>query len=565
MLHGIVQALVVVSLAAPGGAPSPAPADTGLAELLRNRIEASSGEGGGGIVRIVVGLDVVHAAQSLPRFYERRGYEPAWVAGDLEPAQALLRALRRAPLEGLRAEDYHLSRLETLLQTVVIEGGESDAGTLIDLDLLLTDAFLIYGSHLLVGRVDPADLDSEWRANRRDIDMVPVLERALAHGFIEEELVELLPAYGEYRALRDALARYRRVQKEGGWPRMTEGGTMRRGDRGDRIASLRARLAATRDLHPTLRAGDTFDAVLELAVRRFQERHGLAETGVVDLQTLTELTVPVERRIEQLIVNMERWRWLPQNLGARHARVNIAGFDMGVYEDDQLVLDMRAMVGHQYRRTPVFSDTISLVVFAPWWNVPRSIAVQDIVPRVATEGTDYLIRNRIQVWAGWGASSREIAPHTVAWASVDTARFAMRFRQEPGPTNPLGNVKFMFPNEFDVYVHDTPAREMFGQAERAFSSGCIRIERPAEFAEYLLRGAGWTADRVARAMSGTTEQTVRVSEPLPIHILYWTAWAGSDGRIHFRNDIYLRDEPLERALEEPAPSAALGGTIERDA
>lgn len=559
-------AVVILPVATPAAAQEVAPAH-GLDELLRNRIEASAGESGGDRAHITVGTDRIHASRSLPRFYERRGYEPAWVADDLVNAEALLRAIRRAELEGLRSRDYHLRRLEESMQTVIVdrmEGRPSESGLLIDLDLLLTDAFLIYGSHLLVGRVDPTDLDPEWIANRRDVDMVPVLEDALRTGLVEAALVDLLPPYIEYRALRDALARHRRVQREGGWPRLEAGGTMRPGDRGEQIPPLRARLAATRDLDPRLQRGDRFDDDVEQAVRRFQDRHGLAVTGVVDLQTLMELTAPVEQRIEQIIVNMERWRWLPQDLGRRHARVNVAGFDFSVYEDGAQLMRMRAMVGHQYRRTPVFSDTITLVVFAPWWNVPASIAVNDVVPRLAQEGPGYAARNRIHVTTGWGASARRVDPATVDWAAVDTGRFQYRFRQEPGPTNPLGNVKFMFPNAFDVYVHDTPAREMFQQAERAFSSGCIRIERPEEFAEYLLRGApGWTSGRIAQAMAGTSELSVRVPEPLPIHILYWTAWAGDDGRINFRNDIYQRDEPLERALEEPAPSARLDAAVWR--
>lgn len=530
-----------------------------LAERLRNRIEASSGESAGGRLQLTVGSDIVHAAISLPRFYERRAYEPAWLGADLSHARALLDAIRNAEREGLRTRDYHLPRIERLIARIDATGRlpeDAEADQLVDLDLLLTDAFLILGSHLLIGRVDPVELDAEWRANRRSVDLVPVLENALATGEVAAALAALLPPYSEYRALRDALARYRRAAREGGWPRLDEGGTLRPGDSGERVAALRARLAATRDLDPRLGRDDRFDADVAAAVRGFQERHGLDTTGVVDLQTLSELSAPIERRIEQLIVNMERWRWLPQDLGQRHVRVNIAGFDLGVYEAGEQVLTMRAMVGHQYRRTPVFSDTISLVVFAPWWNVPRTIAVQDVVPRIVDQGPDYLSRNRIEVWTGWGSSARRVDPASVRWATVDTARFQYRFRQEPGPTNPLGHVKFLFPNAFDVYVHDTPAREMFSRAERAFSSGCIRIERPEVLAEYLLRGSpGWTPARISRAMAAANEATVRVPEPVPVHILYWTAWSGADGRIHFRNDIYRRDEPLERALEEPAPGA----------
>lgn len=529
-----------------------------LADAIRARIEAAVAPAVDELPRIVIGHELVHSRVDLPRFYEGREWQPAWVAdSSLAHAQALVRAIRRADQDGLRPADYHLASIEQLLRGVARArrlGWPTPTEVLVDLDLLLTDAFLILASHLAVGRVESTLLDPVWIENRRELDMVAVLERSLEHGLIESELAELLPPYVEYRALRDALARYRRLAREGGWPRIEQGGTLRPGDRGEPVVALRARLAATRELDPRLARGDAYDADVEAAVRAFQQRHGLAETGVVDLHTLAELTTPVEQRIQQLIVNMERWRWLPQDLGERHARVNIAGFDFSVYEDDERVMEMRAMVGHQYRQTPVFSDTITLVVFAPWWGVPNTIAVQDILPRVLSEGPDYLVRNRIQVWRGYSAPIR-VDPLRVDWAAVDTADFPYRFRQEPGPTNPLGNVKFLFPNSFDVYVHDTQAREMFEQAERAFSAGCIRIERPADFAEYLLAPAGWDRARVGRAMAGTSEATVRVPDPLPIHILYWTAWADEQGRIQFRNDIYLRDEPLRRALEESAPAA----------
>ena len=544
------KAVLFAVLLAPGASAEPE-----LADAIRKRIESATAPAVDELPRIVVGHDVVHARLDLPRFYEDRDWQPAWATDStLTAAEAMVRAIRRADLDGLQPGDYHLASIEQMLRFVARArrvGGEAPTDMLVDLDLLLTDAFLILGSHLAVGRVEPTAIDPVWIPNRRNLDMPAVLERALAHGLIGEELAELLPPYIEYRALRDALARYRRLAREGGWPRIDQGGTMRPGDRGEQVAALRARLAATRELDPRLARGDAYDGDVEAAVRAFQRRHGLDESGVVDLHTLAELTAPVERRIQQLIVNMERWRWLPHDLGRRHARVNIAGFDFSVYENDRQVMSMRAMVGHQYRQTPVFSDTITLVVFAPWWGVPRSIAVQDIVPRVIQEGPDYLVRNRIQVWSG----SVRVDPATVDWMAVDTAAFRFRFRQEPGPTNPLGNVKFLFPNSFDVYVHDTQARDMFAQAERAFSAGCIRIERPAEFAEYLLGRAGWDAQRIERAMAATTEATVRVPDPLPIHILYWTAWADEAGRIQFRNDIYLRDEPLERALAEHAPAA----------
>lgn len=536
--------------------PSPE-AVAALDEALRNRLEAAGGEGLGRLARVVVGREPVYATAALPTFYERRSFQPAWLSGGLDAARELVGAIRAAEREGLRPSDYHLERLQRLLERIEAARATNTGAhpeLLIDLELLLTDAFLVYGSHLVAGRVDPVELDPEWRPFDRGIDMVSVLERALERGEVAASLQSLLPGHAGYANLRDALTRYRALRRAGGWSQVDGGPALRPGDRGERVRQLRQRLAATRDLSPRLAGGDGYDEDVEGAVRAYQERHGLEVDGAVGLMTLAELNAPVEQRIGQIELNMERWRWLPEDLGARHIRVNIAGFDLSVHEDTGTVTRMRAMVGHQYRKTPVFSDTVRLVVFAPYWNVPRTIAVQDIVPKVR-EDVGYLERNRIEVWAGWGESARRVAPRTVDWARVDTTRFAYRFRQDPGATNPLGRVKFLFPNRFDVYVHDTPGREMFAKAERAFSSGCIRIERPAELAHYLLASAGWSEARAETAMQRTSEQTVRVARPVPIHILYWTAWIDDDGRVQFRNDIYLRDGPLREAMQSPPPTA----------
>lgn len=542
-----------------GGAMTEATARRYAVEILRNWLEAAAGEALSGPASVSIGEDAVLAVHALPTFYERNGFRPVWTERGLERPRALLRAVQAAEREGLRPADYHANQIQALLALVEAARDAREAPdpyVLVDLDLLLTDAFLLYGTHLRHGRVDPTTVDPEWRAVRDGVDMVALLEQALESGQVERTLAGLLPEHREYGLLRDALARYRAIQRAGGFPAV-QGGTLRPGDSGEAVAALRARLAADWDLSPRSAGGDRFDDEVERAVRRFQDRHGLPVTGIVEIQTLAELSAPVERRIEQVALNMERWRWLPEELGERHLRVNIAGFGLTAHDGDRVELDMRAMVGHQYRKTPVFSDTVRYVVFAPYWNVPRTIAVQDIVPQAA-EDPGYLVRNHIQVWRGWGANAERLDPLSVPWGSVDTTRFAYRFRQEPGATNPLGRVKFLFPNAHDVYVHDTPAREMFEEAERAFSSGCIRVEQPEQLARWLLRGVrGWNEQRIAAAMAGETEQTATVGDTVPIHILYWTAWVDEDGVIQFRNDIYRRDEALERALRE-APPVALG-------
>ncbi len=251
-----------------------------------------------------------------------------------------------------------------------------------------------------------------------------------------------------------------------------------------------------------------------------------------------------------IIINLERWRWLPQNLGYPNIQINIANFELDVNEDETSVLDMRVIVGKTYRRTPVFSDNMTYLVLCPHWNVPDNIAAQDILPDVKKD-PDYLSRLGFKILRGWGADMEIVDPVTINWAELNAKDLNFRFRQDPGPLNALGQIKFMFPNRFNVYLHDTPTRGLFAKTARDFSSGCIRIEKPIELAEYLLKDDSlWTRDTILQNIKKNVEQTVKLPKPIPVHILYWTAWVSPDGAVNFRNDIYQRDNALLEALKE---------------
>jgi len=523
-------------------------------ELLRNRIEAA-----GVTPRIVIGEELIHCIQALSDFYEWRVYTPAWTDDDVpEPhAEALVRAISQADREGLRPEHYHLAKIERVLREIGKNRGKArtvNPRTLVDLELLLTDAFLLYGSHLLSGRINPEAIDPEWFANRRGADLSVILRKALDSDQIEETLQSLLAPQPGYAKLRDALARYREIAAKGGWRQLRDGRTMKKGDRSERVVALRDRIALEDDLRKELdQSTDLFDEALEGAVRRFQRLHGLDAGGVVGPKTLATLNVSVEERVRQLEVNMERWRWLPQDLGTRHVLVNLADFDLKAVENGQPVIAMKAIVGQAYRRTPVFSDKITYLVLNPSWNIPRSIAVKDKLPLIQ-EDPDYLAKQNIRVFQGSGSDLREIDPETIDWAKVHAENFNFTLRQEPGPTNALGRVKFMFPNRFGVYIHDTPSGELFSKTLRTFSSGCIRIEKPIDLAELLLKDdPQWTREVIVAAVDRNGEQTVRLPKPVPVHLQYWTVFVGEDGEIQFPNDIYGRDKRVRDALDSGPP------------
>ena len=524
-------------------------------EMIRARIEEA-----GIPAKITVGEDPVLAALALPRFYENRSYQPAWVGdqGPLPTVESLRRAISQATGEGLRAEDYHWRKIVAILEELKEnreKGKPRNLRRLVDLDLLLTDAFLIYGSHLLGGFVNPETIHPEWNATRREKDLVEVLQLALDGSQIEKTLKDLLPSHTGYSKLREALLTYRKLAKKADWSKIPAGPALKEGKYDERVTLLKIKLLASGDMEKELETDEKFfDDILDEAVRRFQKRHGLDIDGIVGPVTLAALNVPLSERVRQIELSLERWRWLPESLGERYLLVNIANFELEVVENNNLIMNMRAVVGRSYRSTPVFSDRVSYLVLSPYWHVPPSIASKDMLPLIQKE-PDYFDKQGIKVFIGWGAEAKELDSKSIDWSKVTSKNFPYRLRQDPGAKNALGQVKFMFPNKFNVYLHDTPARELFQKAARGFSSGCIRIEKPIELSEYLLKGdPKWGRENVLGAIAKGIEQTVSLLMPIPIYLLYWTAWVDDDGQVHFREDIYGRDALLDQALQEKAPT-----------
>jgi L,D-transpeptidase YcbB len=534
-----------------------------VSELLRKRIDAA----GNPSVFLYVAGKKNHAAEELARFYMMRQFEPAWTAqGELTiQAVRFVNALNMAEQDGLRPETYHLGAIQVMMEAlkeIKTTSSVLDIYLLADLDLLLTDAFLTYGSHLLAGQVNPETFDPQWIANRRGADMAAFLQDSLDSENIYDSLRTLCPKHEGYIRLQESFNQYRLLLENGvKWPVVAAGPKMQIGDRHDRVVMLRARLAAEPSPQACFLTGETdlFDKNLKMAVIDFQSRHGLDVDGVVGPATLSALNTSLEEKVKRIRLNLERWRWMPEDLGSRNVQVNIADFQLKAFEQGQAVLEMKIIAGRDYRQTPVFSDRISYMVLNPSWYLPQSIAVKDKLPLIK-KNPGYLAQQKIKVYSGWKSDAREINPYHIDWSKVTASNFYYRLRQSPGLNNALGRIKFMFPNRFNVYLHDTPSRELFNKTNRTFSSGCIRIQHPEELALYLLKDdPRWNQERLGKALDSMKEQSIRLLSPVPVHLLYWTAFVDKDGVVQFRNDIYGRDAQLAKALEGKVGTLASHG------
>lgn len=483
----------------------------------------------------------------LVQFYANRDYHAAWIspAGLSSQVFSLLAALRMVEREGLPPLEAHLRALNghlAAMHHLQRQHRTPDPARLAALDLLLSDVFFT-----LVGQLRPPLRHPQIDGDTGSIepppdDRVQRLQWALATDNLEAAWRSLVPTQPAYSRLRQALGRYRAIAANGGWPMLGDGPTLRLGDRGQRVVLLRSRLEITGDLRPgSSTSSALFGNTLEQAVRVFQRRHGLIADGIVDTKTRLALDVPARQRVHQLAMNMARWRQLPHDLGERHIRVNIPAFTLTVIEDGQMIMQMRIIVGKPSQPTPVFSHTVRYLMLNPYWNVPQSIATQEILPQVQQDRR-YLDTHHMDVLNSWGDDAAEVEPSSIDWRTLQPHTFPYRFRQKPGPGNTLGQIKFMFPNKFNVYLHDTADKSLFTRSTRAFSHGCVRVARPVELAWYLLQNQpNWSFQRLLDTLKQSTPYAVRLPEPLPIHLVYETAWVEADGTVQFRNDLYGYD------------------------
>jgi murein L,D-transpeptidase YcbB/YkuD len=511
-----------------------------LVEALRARIELANETG----QLEIAGAEIV-SSQTLPILYGESGYEPLWDApGRVEE---LIRLVTDSRDDGLQPVDYHLTALARLLPLARSQPTPEHRAAL---DVLASDSFMLLLYHMYFGKVDPRSLETTWNFSSRQIDgreAVDFVRDTIRSGRLREAVDAARPDHWMYQHGRDALRAYRQLLAEGGWPSVPPGETLKPGMTDARIPALRQRLAVTGDLRDQPLDSETFDELLAAAVRSFQERHRLAADAEVGPATLVELNVPAEARVRQIQVNLERARHVLHEIGDEDlVIVDIAGYELRYVQDRKVTWTSRVVVGRPYRQTPIFKSEIDHVVVNPTWTVPPTILAQDILPAVRKD-PGYLARKGLDVIDRDG---RTLDPASIDWKRYTGRNFPYSLRQGPGDDNALGRVKIMFPNPYLVYLHDTPSRSLFDRDDRAFSSGCIRVERPFELVQRLLGDPRWDAAALQAAVATGKTQTIRLEKPVKILLIYWTVDETDDGRIVFKRDIYDRDARLWQALNQ---------------
>ena len=504
-------------------------------------------------------------AQLLParRFYRERGFRLGWFK-DHQPVarvKTLQDIIAKAGNEGLDPNDYQVKQIAKMLAELEKVRDDSTRRNALErqIDIALTGTYMKWANDYYRGIANPHDKkDTSWLVKPNKIKLNKALLTFLGERKSKYNYYEFAPLHAEYDQLKKALATYRAQEHAGGWSTLPATLNLKPGQSSPAVATLRKRLlnsaggAAAASLpadtakHSAVPVAYIYDAEVVAAVKLFQQDAGLKPTGIVSGETLKQLNVPIGTRIDQLILNMERWRWLPKKFEPNYLLVNIPEFKLHVVEDGKEAFNMNVIVGKVLHETPVFSDKMEYVVLAPYWNVPFSIIDNELRDKLAAN-PNYLDRLDMEVVKGYGRKATIIDPASVDWANVTQATFKYTLRRRPGPKNDLGDVKFIFPNSNDIYLHDTPHDELFSQSNRSFSHGCVRLSEPIKLATYLLRDRPeWDYQTILDSIATHHEKYITLKEKLPVYLVYFTAWADAAGHPHFRDDIYGLDKKLAR-------------------
>jgi murein L,D-transpeptidase YcbB/YkuD len=490
----------------------------------------------------VNGVDIL-ARDIVEHVYKDNAYQPYWT--DSANILELMQLIEGAADHGLKPTDYNIEPLRAILQR---RQQNPSAAIAAESDIMLTESLLRYGYSRRYGKADPTKLDSDFNFRRETFRNQPpakTMQEILSADSLQGFIDLAAPSGPFYQRLQYWLKSYRELAQRGGWPKVTDGPTLRLDDSGPRVVEIRARLAASGVL-PTAAGTQSvqFDEDLEKAVKTFQQRHSLDADGIVGKQTIASMNVPVEQRIDQLRASLERLRWVNQEAADTLVAVNIAGFKAFFFEGGELKWTTRTMVGKTYRRTPVFRGDIQYMEFNPTWTIPPGILRNDTLPAIKRD-PNYLASKNIRVI---DRNGKFVDPATVDWNQYSNG-VPYTLRQDPGLNNSLGTVKFIFPNKHFVFLHDTPHRELFDRPERAFSSGCIRVEDPLTLAELLLNDPEYQRSDLQAVVDSRKTQRISLANTIPVLILYLTASVDESGNVLFYKDIYDRDSKVLAALD----------------
>jgi murein L,D-transpeptidase YcbB/YkuD len=530
------------------------PLRAGVSSALLEINERFYQPGGG---REIFPGSTVHAPDLVSAFYQSNGYQPAWT--DPDYVREMLDLLASARDEGLNPADYHHGELLELIEEYRKPWSDRDL-LRARAEVLLTDGILLYARHLIQGKVDPRTLDESWNYTRRKFDPGETardLSTAIAARQVAPRLEALKFDSPFYARMKSELRRYRELAATEQFSPVPDDKVLRLGDEHPNVIPLRRRLQAMGYLRGDAPSNASFDDAVKLAVMGLQRDHGLDVDGIAGAQSYFALNLSYQERVDKLRINLDRLRWISQDVSDDFVVVNIAGYELYYLRDREMVWQTPVMVGAINTRTPIFQRRLRYLEFNPTWNAPRSLVVRSLFGRFSAD-PQYVIDKKYRLYDGNG---KAVDPLSLDWSAYNATSFPYRVVQMPGPDNAMGRVKFMFPNRHAVYLHDTPSRQLFSRSARAFSAGCIRVKNPLELARVLLDDPQqWSAESIqALVDSGDPQVVVQVERPVDVMLMYWTVSPESGEHIEFHPDVYQLDRAALAALDAPPSPARSGG------
>lgn len=501
-----------------------------------------------------VNKEVLSSPIVLSQYYKKNDYTSVWLGknGLLHITDSLISKIKESVFDGLNPYDYHLSEIERLNTYLRTYKGQNDDPNFIssctDFEMLMSDAFFTYASHQYVGKTRSNKYNKEWKIHLKSVSLIDSLKIGSDEKKIKKILNHFSCIHPSYQKLKVVLKNYIEVKNKGGWILLPAGIKLKVGDKNSNVVLLRRRLCALQEKGNV--EDSIFDNSLEKLVKTTQSNYGLEVNGIIDSYVIKALNVSIEERISQIKLNMERWRWLPHHMPQLYVMVNTAGFVLDLTDNNKSVLSMKIIAGTTTHHTPIFSADMTYIVLNPWWDIPASIARNEIIPKTK-RNPSYLKQENIKVYKSRKEGGYEVSARSINWKAVNAKTASYRFRQTPGPWNALGQIKFIFPNPYNIYLHDTPGKHLFSKTVRTFSHGCIRIEKPLDLATYLLRNdPNWTREKLTSAINLKKEKKIVLDDPVKVYVYYYTSWVDEEDNPCFRWDIYGFDRELKMILSD---------------